>query len=406
MNISKNFNPYPFEYHSEIELKIDLIANLGMGVGRHNNWVVMVPFVLVGEIVKVRIYKNHTNYSEADLLEIIKPSRHRVSPKCSLFSKCGGCQYQHIDYPEQLKIKTKQVEDLLEKNGSIKHTVLMAKPSPKVYGYRTKITPHYQKPDKLGKQPIGFLAYGRRYDIVDVNNCPIATEAINNELPSIRTKAQLEGGRKRRKRGGTLLIRETLEGIATNPKDIVSEKVGSYTFQFKAGEFFQNNASIISNLVDYVKESVSVDSVDYLVDAYCGVGLFALSCSDLFKSVVGIEISEASIQLANANACIHNISNVRFKIGKAESIFYNLEFAGTSSSLIIDPPRKGCDLAFIDQVLAFRPKCIVYVSCDPSTQARDLRLFIDGGYNLIEVQPFDLFPHTRHIESVAILHKQ
>ena len=405
MKITKNFNTYPFEYHSVIELQIDFIANLGLGVGRYNNWVVMVPFVLVGEIVKVRIYKNHTNYSEADLLEVIKPSSYRVFPKCTLFSKCGGCQYQHITYSEQLNIKTKQVQDLLMKNGSINHDVLIAKPSPKVYGYRTKITPHYQRPNKDGQQPIGFLAHGRRYDIIDVQNCPIATDAINNELPSIRAKARLEGGKKRRKRGGTLLIRDTLEGIATNPKDIVSEKVGPYTFQFKAGEFFQNNASIVSDLVDYVKEAVSVDSVDYLVDAYCGVGLFALSCSDLFKAIVGIEISEPAIQLANANACIHNLSNVRFKIGKAEYIFQDLEFPGFSSSLIIDPPRKGCDLAFIDQVLDFSPRRIVYVSCDPSTQARDLRLFIDAGYNLIEVQPFDLFPHTRHIESVAVLHK-
>ena len=405
MQIPKNFISTPFEYHEEVELKIDHLANLGMGVGRVNGWVVMVPFVIPGELVKVRIYRNHSQYSEGDLLEILESSKYRVSPKCSLFESCGGCQYQHIDYGEQLKIKTQQVKELLEKNGGIQFPVSLAKSSKQVFGYRSKITPHYNRPNKNGDQPIGFLKYGRRHNIVDVKQCVIATDAINESLPEMREKAVLEGGKKRRQRGGTLLLRDTLEGVVNNPKAIVSEKVGELTFQFKAGEFFQNNPYILPDLVEFVKFHASGNGIKHLVDTYCGVGLFALSLSQVFELVVGVEISEAAIQLAKVNAQIHDINNVRFQIGKAEAIFQHIKFSGENTSVIIDPPRKGCDLAFIEQLLDFNPQKIIYVSCDPATQARDLNYFVENAYKLTEVQPFDLFPHTRHIESVAILER-
>ena len=405
MQIPKNFISTPFEYHEEVELKIDHLANLGMGVGRVNGWVVMVPFVIPGELVKVRIYRNHSQYSEGDLLEILESSKYRVSPKCSLFESCGGCQYQHIDYGEQLKIKTQQVKELLEKNGGIQFPVSLAKSSKQVFGYRSKITPHYNRPNKNGDQPIGFLKYGRRHDIVDVKQCVIATDAINESLPEMREKAVLEGGKKRRQRGGTLLLRDTLEGVVNNPKAIVSEKVGELTFQFKAGEFFQNNPYILPDLVEFVKFHASGNGIKHLVDTYCGVGLFALSLSQVFELVVGVEISEAAIQLAKVNAQIYDINNVRFQIGKAEAIFQHIKFSGENTSVIIDPPRKGCDLAFIEQLLDFNPQKIIYVSCDPATQARDLNYFVENAYKLTEVQPFDLFPHTRHIESVAILER-
>jgi 23S rRNA (uracil1939-C5)-methyltransferase/tRNA (uracil-5-)-methyltransferase len=322
-----------------------------------------------------------------------------------LFESCGGCQYQHIDYGEQLKIKTQQVKELLEKNGGIQFPVSLAKSSKQVFGYRSKITPHYNRPNKNGDQPIGFLKYGRRHDIVDVKQCVIATDAINESLPEMREKAVLEGGKKRRQRGGTLLLRDTLEGVVNNPKAIVSEKVGELTFQFKAGEFFQNNPYILPDLVEFVKFHASGNGIKHLVDTYCGVGLFALSLSQVFELVVGVEISEAAIQLAKVNAQIHDINNVRFQIGKAEAIFQHIKFSGENTSVIIDPPRKGCDLAFIEQLLDFNPQKIIYVSCDPATQARDLNYFVENAYKLTEVQPFDLFPHTRHIESVAILER-
>ncbi len=405
MQVPKNFNPHPFEYHQEIELRIDRLTNLGLGVGRIENWVVMVPFVIPGELVKVRIFRNRDQYSEADLIEVIEASEKRVNAVCPLFGQCGGCQYQHIDYNEQLKNKTAQVKELLIKNGGIDTSVALAESSHQIYGYRSKITPHYNKPNKDGKQPIGFLVHGMRHAIIDVPQCPIATDNINKALPALRKQALAEGGKKRRLRGGTLLLRDTLEGVISDPKATVSEQVNQKIFHFKAGEFFQNNPFILPKMVAYVKNEASFGGVRHLVDAYCGVGLFALSCAESFESVLGIEISEAAIQLAKANAQVMAIKNVRFQIGKAEAIFNEIQFSKDQTSVIIDPPRKGCDRLFIDQLLDFQPLRVVYVSCDPATQARDLKYFVEGGYEIQKIQPFDLFPHTRHIENIVTLNR-
>jgi len=403
MQVPKNFVAEPFDYHQELELTIESLTNLGMGVGRVDGWVVMVPYVIPGERVKARIFRNFQNYSDADLVEIIESSPDRVDPKCSLYRECGGCQYQHIEYKRQLAEKTKHVEELMQKLGEIDHPVEMAHGSPQVYNYRSKITPHYNRPGKDGHQPIGFLQYGRRNQIVDVEQCPIATEAINAALPVAREEARRAGGKKRRQRGGTLLMRDVIEGVVSDPQAIVSERVGEVTFQFKAGEFFQNNPYILPEMVEYVATEAAVEGVRYLVDAYCGVGLFALSTARNFEQVAGVEISEPAVRWAQANAKISNVKNARFVIGKAEAIFNGLKFPAEETAMVIDPPRKGCDASFRQQLLAYRPQRLVYVSCDPATQARDLKELIAGGYKITRIQPFDLFPHTRHIENVVSL---
>ncbi|MGJ8638659.1 MAG: class I SAM-dependent RNA methyltransferase [Opitutaceae bacterium] len=402
-SVPKNFIAEPFEYHQEVELTIETLTNLGMGVGRIDGWVVMVPFVIPGEKVKARVFRNFQNYSDADLVEIIEPSADRIDPKCPLYTKCGGCQYQHIKYKRQLEEKTQHVRELMEKLGEIDYPVDLAHGTSQIYNYRSKITPHYNRPGRDGSQPIGFLQYGRRNQILDVEQCPIATDAINAELPEARDVARREGGKKRRQRGGTLLMRHVLEGVVTDPQAIVSERVGEVTFQFKAGEFFQNNPFILPDLVKYVATEASALGARYLVDAYCGVGLFALSTAKSFEQVAGVEISEPAVRWAQANATISGVKNARFVIGKAEAIFNGLKFPAEETAVVIDPPRKGCDESFRQQLMQFRPPRIVYVSCDPATQARDLKEFVASGYEITRIQPFDLFPHTRHIENVVSL---
>jgi 23S rRNA (uracil1939-C5)-methyltransferase/tRNA (uracil-5-)-methyltransferase len=403
MQVPKNFVPDPFDYHQELELTVERLTNLGLGVGRVDGWVVMVPYVIPGERVKVRVFRNFQNYSDADLVEVLEASPDRVEPGCPLYQCCGGCQYQHLRYGRQLTEKTQHVVELMSKLGAIEHPVERAHGSPREYHYRSKITPHYNRPGKDGSQPIGFLQYGRRNQIVDVEQCPIATEAINEALPEAREAARRAGGKKRRQRGGTLLMRDVLEGVVTDPQAIVSERVGELSLQFKAGEFFQNNPFILPDLVAHVAREASAGGARYLVDAYCGVGLFALSTAAQFEQVAGVEISEPAVRWAQANARICNIQNVRFVIGKAEAIFNGLKFPPEETALVIDPPRKGCDESFRQQVLRYRPQRLVYVSCDPATQARDVRVLIDGGYQVLRIQPFDLFPHTRHIENVVTL---
>ncbi|MBE6411791.1 MAG: class I SAM-dependent RNA methyltransferase [Opitutales bacterium] len=396
----KNFVPTPFEYHQIVELEIDDLTNLGSGVGRIDGWVVMVPYALGGERVKARIYRNHKNYSEADLVEVVRPSPDRVEPQCSLFGVCGGCQYQHLSYAGQLEWKRKQVADLMKRIGGIDFEVSPTHPSPKQYGYRSKLTPHYERP-RNGNMPVGFIMQGRRNTLVDVEQCPIASQAINKALPDARARIKNSNPR----RGGTLLLRDCMEGVCQDNNAIQTERVGDIAYQFCAGEFFQNNPFILPELIDYAISEAQ--GTKYLVDAYCGVGVFALASAKKFEKVAGVEISSKAIVCANANAKINNIDNCEFLIGKAETIFADVskKFEGENTSMIIDPPRAGCDTKFLEQLIEFSPKKLVYVSCGPDTQARDLAFLTTHGYKLLKLQPFDLFPQTRHIENVATLEK-
>jgi 23S rRNA (uracil-5-)-methyltransferase RumA len=184
---------------------------------------------------------------------------------------------------------------------------------------------------------------------------------------------------------------------------LVSEQVGDLTFHFKAGEFFQNNPFILPQLVQYVVSQANSGENTLLVDAYCGGGLFGLSAAKEFERVVGIEISREGFEGARTNAQINRIDNAQFFLGDASSIFQEIQADKQSTALIVDPPRRGCDLDFLRQAIEFSPKCIVYVSCEPSTQARDARILIEAGYQAVAAQPFDLFPQTRHVENVLTL---
>jgi 23S rRNA (uracil1939-C5)-methyltransferase/tRNA (uracil-5-)-methyltransferase len=394
----KGFNEHPYPYHHELILDVENVTNLGFGIARDNGWVIQIAFVLPGERVKVRIFRNHKNYSEADCIEVIEKSTDRVDPQCSLFGTCGGCQYQSVEYATQLKWKRNQVVDNFERISGLQVDVLPVVPSPKQYGYRSKLTPHYEKARSSDSRKIGFLKYGSRKVVIDVPSCPIATDEINEKLPAAREELHQT---LKKKKGGTLLLRHTLEGVVTDPKKVVSEKVGELIFQFKAGEFFQNNPFILPLLVDYVVEQAKTGTSSLLVDAYCGGGLFSLSAAKHFKKVVGIEISREGFEWARANASINRIENAEFFLGNASSIFDELESQDEDFSLVIDPPRRGCDQDFLEQALAFKPNKIIYVSCDPATQARDAKILVDGGYKITEVQPFDLFPQTRHVENIV-----
>jgi len=396
----KGFVAQPYPYHHELELLISDITNLGVGIGRDNGWVVQVPFCWPGEKVRVRIFRNHSNYSQADLVEVVTPSSDRIEPLCKLHGTCGGCQYQGASYKAQLQWKCQQVENSLVRLGKISVPVNPVIPSPKQFGYRSKLTPHYQGGRQGEDLTIGFLKNGSRRALVDVSQCPIATDEINQALPVAREELRTAP---KKKKGGTLLLRHVLEGVVTDHKQLVSEKVGDLTFHFKAGEFFQNNPFILPQLVEYVVAQANAEENNLLVDAYCGGGLFGLSAASRFKQVVGIEISREGFEGARTNARINRIENAQFFLGDASSIFQEVQEYSGSAALIIDPPRRGCDPDFLKQAIAFSPTRIVYVSCEPATQARDAQILIEAGYRAVSAQPFDLFPQTRHVENVLTL---
>ena len=464
----KKFNNQPFPYHHELEMEVSTLTNLGVGLGRVHldadvtdgpalrspaergeGWVVMVPFTLPGEKVKVRVYRNHKNYSEADLLQVLTPSPHRIDPRCPLFGRCGGCQYQHLSYPEQLKWKRQQVEEVLKFMAGVEFTVAPVIASPKEFGYRSKITPHFHagrenggpdsRPATAGQEtspppvnlpPIGFLKQGTRFDILDVPECPIATAEINAKLPAVREKTRQRLAAGEYKRDATLLLRHAQEGVITDYDAVIHEVIEvepdlraglassspatnppggrvppaqPLRLHFLARDFFQNNPFILPAFTGYVREQAAGSGARFLVDAYCGSGLFALSCAPAFTQVAGIEISETSVKFATENAQANGIANATFQTGDAAQIFAGLTFPAAETAVVIDPPRKGCDEAFLTQLFAYGPRAVVYVSCDPATQMRDLKGFLAAGYALTAVQPFDLFPQTRHLECVITL---
>lgn len=398
----KKFTPIPFAYHEEVEVEIHALTNLGAGVGRLDGWVIFVAFSLPGERVKARIFRNDKNCSHADLVEVLTPSPDRVVPGCPLFGDCGGCQYQHLSYVQQLAWKTRQVGELLQHMAGISFEVNPCISTEQIWNYRSKITPHFEKKSRESSDlgPIGFLAYGRRSQLVDVPQCPIAMDEINGALPSIR--AGLRSRPEMFKRGATILLRATGQRVETDPKAVASERVGELTFHFLAGDFFQNNPFILPAFTAYAAQQAAT-GLKFLVDAYCGSGLFALSLAKHFEQVAGVEVSETSCEWARKNAAANAISNAQFLTASAEAIFQKIEFPPTATAVVIDPPRKGCTPEFLEQLISYGPARVVYISCDPATQVRDVKLLCAGSYQLVDVQPFDLFPHTRHLECIMTL---
>jgi tRNA/tmRNA/rRNA uracil-C5-methylase (TrmA/RlmC/RlmD family) len=280
--------------------------------------------------------------------------------------------------------------------------------SPRPFGYRSKITPHFGAPREGAELPIGFLRQGTRFDIVDVPRCEIATEAINARLGPARDEIRRKAGEGAFVRGSTLLFRDAGGTVTMGHEERVTEEIAlgpgeTLRLGFLARDFFQNNPFILPAFAAYVRDQARSSGARFLVDAYCGSGLFALACARAFERVAGVEVSESSVGFARENAAANGIANASFLAGDASGIFKGLEFAGDDTAVVIDPPRKGCDEAFLRQLFTFKPRAVVYVSCDPATQMRDLVAFLAEGYAAVAVQPFDLFPQTRHLECVITL---
>ena len=403
--VPKGFVAEPFAYHHELELEIDTLTNQGVGLGRVDGWVIMVPFALPGERVLARVHRNHKNYSDADLIRVINASPDRIEARCPLFGECGGCQYQNLGYASQLKWKRQQLAELLQHMAKIEFPVEEVIASPQEFGYRSKITPHFPVPRDGRIESIGFLKQGSRHHIIDVPRCDIAMPQINERLTTLRAEV-FSIGPTRYKKGATLLLRAAHNGVLTDNKDIAIEDVDGVRFEFQAGDFFQNNPFILPAFVRHVASEASQHGASHLIDAYCGSGLFALSCAKSFQEVIGIEISAAAVQKATHNAAINGFTNCAFMAGSAEHIFAGISCPPAQTAVITDPPRAGCGDDFLRQLFAFGPAMVVYVSCNPATQMRDLVKFVEAGYELRKVQPFDLFPQTKHLECVMTLERR
>jgi tRNA/tmRNA/rRNA uracil-C5-methylase (TrmA/RlmC/RlmD family) len=369
----------------KITLPIHDLAFGGEGVGRIDEFVVFVPFVITGETVEAEITEVKKNFARAKLLRIVTPAPERVAPECRYFTQCGGCQYQHIDYAAQLRFKHKQIADLFERVGKISaDKIAPVAPCPQPYGYRNRIMIRSQWNGPAKKLVIGFIRADNQF-VEDIEECKIAEPALNEQITHVRANPPPKGGIK-------VVLRVQPDGWEV-PRD----------------SFFQNNFFLLPKLVETVRDFLQAGGSRHLIDLYCGVGFFGIEAAGVVDSFVGVEYDQLAIAAARENAASRKINNGEFVAAKVEVILPELlqKFSAEKTSVILDPPRKGCWPETLELLRQTRPAQVIYVSCHPATMARDLNILCaDGVFELVRVQPLDMFPQTQHVECVADLRRR
>jgi len=345
---------------AELLLEITDVAYGGAGLGRHDGRVVFVPFTIPGETVRVRINRAHRSWLGGDVVEIVQPSPDRIAPPCPWFGRCGGCAYQHIAYPRQLEIKTRQVSEALRRIGKLPEPPIEpARPSPLAYGYRNRLTLHVEPP------LVGFRGTDPRH-LVDISRCLLADDTVNEALAQLRGKRHLHAG----------------------PATLRSNAHG--------GGFRQVNDGAAEILAQVVAECAATGGV--LVDAYCGSGFFARRLLGAFGRVIGLDWDARSIGAAQAGAQ----PGEEYLAGDTAALLPGVLQENPGAVVLLDPPAQGLAAEVINALLAAQPARIVYVSCDPATLARDLAKLAPQ-HPLKRVVPVDMFPQTASIETVCLL---
>lgn len=451
-------NTVPVKKNEYYDVAFVGLTHEGLGVANIEGFVIFVAGALPDEKGKIKVTKVNKGYAFGRLIELTKTSKFRVPPKCSIYSQCGGCQLQHMSYEGQLDFKQKHVVDVIKRIGKIDdvtvHPIIGAQNE---WRYRNKA----QVPvgEREGGLIAGFYKKGS-HEIINMEECLIQQE--NNDTVIRRIKKILSNAgvhpyneithsgvvRHIMSRYGLItnelmivivatskllpqkkkIISDIVEQIP-NVKSIVlninSQKtnvilgdetvvlwgeeyihdyIGGIKFAISANSFYQVNPEQTKILYDKALEYAQLSGNEVVIDAYCGIGTISLFLAQKAGKVYGVEIVPQAIEDAKRNADINNISNVEFETGKAEEIIPSWYSQGIKADVIVvDPPRKGCDQALLSTILQMKPDKVVYVSCNPGTLARDLRILEDGGYKTIEVQPVDMFPHTAHVECCSLL---
>ncbi|WCN37449.1 23S rRNA (uracil(1939)-C(5))-methyltransferase RlmD [Aneurinibacillus uraniidurans] len=450
----------PLTKNETVEITIEDISHEGNGVGRYEGYTLFVPGALAGERVRVRATKLKKQFGYARILEIIEPSSARMEPPCPLYVRCGGCGIQHMEYTAQLEFKRKLVEDNLRRIGKIEGvpvhpTIGMENP----WRYRNKA----QVPigEEAGGLIGGFYA-ARSHEIIDMEACLIQHETGDDVIARVKEIAWKHGVRAYQEETHTGLLRHvvTKVGFATGDvmivlvtngdkilnqdalvaelaqavpgvksivqnvntkrtnvifgevtrvlwgEEYIYDTIGDITFAISARSFYQVNPVQTERLYGKALEYAALTGEENVIDAYCGIGTISLFLAQKAKQVFGVEIVPDAIEDAKRNARLNGIENATFAVGEAEVVIPAwYEEGNRADVMVVDPPRKGCDEALLQTILDMKPDRVVYVSCNPSTLARDLRFLEGGGYKTVEVQPVDMFPHTVHVESVALLIK-
>lgn len=403
------------------DIQLDKLTYGGDAIGRlPDSRAVFVPFGLPGERVRVRLVEEKKNFARGEIVEVIDPSKDRIQPRCRHFGECGGCHYQNLPYEKQLQAKTDILIDQLKRIGKIENPPV--KPMvicPNPWNYRN----HVQfSLDENGK--LGFQAPNSN-KVIPITECHLPELSINSLWPQLEFEPQTDVERVSLRLGVDDDLMLALESDSPEPPELEIEagvsiahvyeentvilagsdhilmRVLGRDFKVSAASFFQVNTIMAGKMVEHLLTSLPISPTTTLLDVYCGVGLFSAFLAPKCGRVIGIESSESACEDFTVN--LEEFDNVELYEDEAEAVIPQLE--AKPDIVLVDPPRAGLDKAVVDGILIQNPSLIVYVSCDPSTLARDAARLINGGYKLKEVTPFDLFPQTYHIESISLFER-
>lgn len=382
-----------------LDVEIKKIVPKGYGLAFVEDLTVFVPLSAAGDRVRVRIEQIKGQTAFAEIEEIIEASPERIEPPCPYFGTCGGCNFQQMDYAEQLRAKLGIIRDALERIGKIEYAGdIEIVESPLQFEYRSRAMWHVDTRSKR----IGYYRRNTRA-LVDIEHCPILTPELNAVLKNLRNGAEWENFWSERVSieaangdNGEISI---FSPELNEPTNEISFRSNGETYFYSAKNFFQGNRFLIERMIE---TALGESRGELALDLYCGVGLFTLPLARRFGRVIGVEASELAIDLAErnrANAELGNIDlypeNVRDFLASAET--------GKPDLILLDPPRAGTEKAVIAAIIALNPAEIAYVSCEPAGLARDLRKLTDAGYGIVSVTAFDLFPQTHHVETIVRL---
>ena len=386
-----------------LELTLDSWGRLGEAMARHGETPVFVFGGIPGERVTAEVVRVHRKYASARVVKVLAASPDRVAPPCSYFGDCTGCQWQHVDYPAQLSAKRGKVVDALARVGGLEDVpVDETLPSANRYGYRNHAR------FTVGKQgDLGFVNRETR-QFVRIDHCMLMRPGVNRLAEQLQdrcgetTQLSIRAGAGNAESPDEYLVQPRLlhpgVTVATGQKRYV-ETVDDSRFFVSSPSFFQVNVEQAAQAAAVVRRGLALGPEDTLLDAYTGVGTFAVLLAPYAGRVIAVEESSAAVADAGENAA--GIPNVEFVLGRTENVLH--ELPARPDAVVLDPPRSGCQPQALASLIELAPPRVAYVSCDAETLARDLKILCDGGYAIDRVTPIDMFPQTHHVECVALL---
>lgn len=403
------------------DITLEKLTYGGEAMGRlPDGRAVFVPFGLPNEHVRIQLTEEKRGFARGEITEILEPSPERTTPRCAHFEQCGGCHYQSLPYEKQLAAKSEILRDQLQRIGKIENPPVKATiPSPNEWNYRNHVQFHLTEEGK-----VGFIN-SKGNAALPISECHLPEPAIDNFWRDLQFESNLDIDRVSVRAGDGEDLMVILESenpetpefevevdvsvvhiyedhpVVIAGQDAILYSVLEKDFRVSAGSFFQVNTKMAEKMVEHLLAQLPISQSTNLIDVYCGVGLFSKFFAPKCEKVIGIESSESACEDFAVN--LNEFDNVELYEGAAEEILPGLVGQiGNSPIMIVDPPRAGIERHALDAIIAIQPQVIAYVSCDPSTLARDAARLIAAGYHLEEVTPFDLFPQTYHIESISI----